>query len=141
MRTDGGRLVLYVQGKGRVDKDELIVIAHPDAQAAVHGWLAARGDEPGPLFISLSKRSFGKRLSLRSIREIVRDTYKAAGVQGVGKTTHSLRHSAITAAIRNGAPIQRVQAMARHASLATTAIYVHEMDRLAEPAEALIDYG
>ena len=149
LRTEGGRLVLDVAGKGRNEADELLVIANAAAQSALHGWLAILGNlvqptrlgELGPLFVSLSQRSRGKRLSLRAIRGIVKAAYKAAGVRGAGKSTHSLRHSAITKAISNGAPLQQVQAMARHANVATTLIYFHEQARLTEPAEALIDYG
>jgi len=134
-------LVLDVAGKGRNEAYELLVIVNADAQIAIHDWLSTRGDEPGPLFVSFSPSSRGGRLSLRAIRGILKAAYKAAGVRGRGKTTHSLRHTAITKAIHNGAPIQRVQAMARHANVGTTMIYFHELDRLAEPAEALIEYG
>jgi len=59
---------------------------------------------------------------------------------GDNKTTHSLRHSAITNAIRNGASPMQVQAMARHSSFDTTLNYVHEVDRIDNPAEDLISY-
>lgn len=141
LRTDGGRLVLHVRGKGRAEADEIIVLAHPDAEAAVHDWLAARGDEAGPLFVALGNRSRGDRLSLRAIREVVKSAYRAAGVHGKGKTAHSLRHSAITNAVRHGAPVQKVQAMARHANISTTMIYYHETDRVENPAESYIRYN
>lgn len=59
---------------------------------------------------------------------------------GNAKTTHSLRHSAITNAIRRGASPMQVQAMARHASFDTTLGYYHEVSRLDDPAEDLIHY-
>jgi hypothetical protein len=31
--------------------------------------------------------------------------------------------------------------MARHASLSTTMIYYHEVDRVEDPAEGYVDYG
>jgi integrase len=58
-----------------------------------------------------------------------------------GKTTHSLRHSAITSAIRNGATPLQVQSMARHKSFDTTMNYYHEVGRTANPAEDLINYA
>lgn len=140
LRTENDRLVLYVQGKGRESSDEFIVLAHPVVEDAIYDWLAARGNEPGPLFISLSNRGRG-RLSLRSIRGMVKDYYKLAGVHGERKTSHSLRHSAITNAIRHGAPPQKVQSMARHGSMDTTLGYYHEVDRIDNPAEAFIDYS
>jgi integrase/recombinase XerC/integrase/recombinase XerD len=141
LRTRGGRMVLSVQGKGRETKDEFAVIAHPDAEDALYDWLAARGETPGPLFFSLSNHAKGERLTLRSIRRIVKRAYRLAGVQGSGKTSHSLRHTAITSAIRHGAPLPKVQSMARHASLNTTMIYYHEIDRVEDPAEGYVDYG
>jgi site-specific recombinase XerD len=141
LRTRGGRMVLYVQGKGRDEKDEFAVIAHPDAEDALYDWLAARGEQPGPLFPSLSNHANGERLTLRSIRRIVKNAFRLAGVHGAGKTSHSLRHTAITSAIRHGAPLPKVQSMARHASLNTTMIYYHEVDRVEDPAEGYVDYG
>jgi integrase/recombinase XerD len=140
LQTRGGRLVLNVHGKGRQEADEVVVLAGRTAQNALYDWLALRGDKPGPLFTSLSKRTSGGRLSLRSIRELVKGYLRAAGVRGEYKTTHSLRHTAITTAIARGAPLQKVQAMARHANINTTMIYFHEADRLANPAETFIVY-
>ena len=140
LRTTSKHLVLAVRGKGRREKDELLVLAHPDAENAMRDWLVARGDEPGALFVSMSRRSKGARLSLRAIRGIVKQYYKQAGVQGARKTTHSLRHTAITNAVKHNAPIQKVQAMARHANIATTMIYYHETERVENPAEQFICY-
>lgn len=58
LRTEGDRLVLNVRGKGHEEADEVIVITHPQAEAALHDWLSVRGNKPGPLFTSLSHRSF-----------------------------------------------------------------------------------
>ena len=140
LRSESGRLVLYVTGKGHNEADEIVVIGNPKAENAMHDWLSERGDQAGPLFISFSDRSNGERLGLRAIRGIVKAYYKVAGVRG-NKTTHSLRHTAISKAIMNGAPIQKVQSMARHKSVDTTMIYYHELDRLTNPAEDFIDYG
>lgn len=140
LRTESGRLVLFVTGKGHTEADSVVVLANPKAENAMYDWLAIRGDSPGPLFTSLSDRSNGGRLSLRALRGLVRIYYKAAGVRG-NKTTHSLRHTAISKAILAGVPVQKVKSMARHESIDTTMIYFHEVDRLTNPAEAFIDYG
>lgn len=140
LKTEQGRLVLYVHGKGHTEADDLIVIASPDAQTRLYEWLAVRGDAPGPLFTSLSPRSRGERLSRSYIRRVVKGYFKAVGVHGPNKTTHSLRHSAATSAIRNGATVQQAQVMLRHANIATTMIYFHETERLEKPAEDLIAY-
>jgi len=64
-----------------------------------------------------------------------------AGIDDPKKTTHSLRHTAITNAIVNGAPIRVVQVLAGHASANTTSIYIHNVDRLQNPGEKFIDYS
>ena len=139
LRTVDGALVLKVQGKGRDEKGEMLVLPF-EAENAVRDWLALRGHEAGPLFTSNSNKSKGERLSRRSIREIIKGYMNAAGIHG-NKTTHSLRHTAITSAIRHGAPIQKVKGMSRHASLDTLMIYYHEVDRLTDPAERHISYA
>lgn len=145
LRTNGGGLLkLSVQGKGRSEADEELVVAHPDAAAALYDWLALHpdGDNPdAPLFVALGNRSKGRRLSTRAIRRIVKTHFRAAGIRDPRKTAHSLRHSAISNALRHGTPLHKVQAMSRHRSLDTLLIYVHELDRDADPAEAHIDYG
>jgi integrase/recombinase XerD len=138
LKTQSGRLVLEIQGKGRQEKDEIVIIMG-DAEQALRDWLSVRGSDQGALFVSLSNRSSGERLSLRAIRAIVKRYYRLAGIVG-NKTTHSLRHTAITKAISNGVPIQKVKGLARHSSIETTMIYFHELDRLEDPAEAYISY-
>lgn len=137
--TRGNRAILNVHGKGHAEADDFVVLV-PEAESALRDWLVIRGDKPGPLFTSLSNRSRSGRLSLRAIRWLVKKYYAAAGVTGDNKTSHSLRHSAITNAIEHGAPIQKAQSMARHEDVSTTAIYFHETDRIEHPAEEYIRY-
>lgn len=144
LRTRGDRLTLDVQGKGRSEKDEYVVI--PISQEPViRDWLKVRlkldNSPNSPLFPSLSNRTKGQRMALRSIRAMVKQRYQDAGVVGDKKSTHSLRHSAVTNAIRAGATPLQVQAMARHQSFDTTLNYYHEVGRLDNPAEDLISYG
>jgi len=140
LRTGSNQLKLYVQGKGQSESDEWVMIPE-SAAAAVYEWLAIRGNKPGPLFLSLSNRTRGNRLSLRAIRYIVKDAYRKAGITSERKTTHSLRHTAATAAIRGGATPLQVKSMLRHKSLDSTLIYYHEFDRETDPAENHISYG
>ncbi|MEY2985322.1 MAG: hypothetical protein RLZZ568_1939 [Cyanobacteriota bacterium] len=85
-----------------------------------------------PLFIALGNRAGGKRLSRRGIRLIV-DQYliQVNLKQTPGRTlsTHSLRHTAGTLALRAGADLRQVQDLLGHADPRTTAIYAHIADR------------
>jgi integrase/recombinase XerD len=139
LTTQGGKLVLLVQGKGHTEKDDMLVLIGP-AENALRDWLAVRGKQAGALFTSLSNKSQGERLSRSSLREIIKAYFAAAGIHGANKTTHSLRHTAISAAIRHGAPAEKVRGMSRHASLDTLMIYYHENDRIEDPAEQYINY-
>lgn len=138
LKTFDGALVLKVQGKGRDEKGEMLILSN-EAENAVRDWLVQRGTDEGALFISYSNKSKGERLSRRAFRGIVKRYMTAAGIHG-NKTTHSLRHTAITNAIRHDVPIQKVKGMSRHASLDTLMIYYHEVDRLTDPAEKHIRY-
>lgn len=146
LRTSAGRIAIDVHGKGRDEAGETVYLLDRAAIGYLRAWLAKRGKgKPGdPVFTSLSNRTLRGRISLQAIRHIVVDAYQRAGVViGVGdrrKSTHSLRHTAITAALRGGAPIQKVSRFARHGSIDTTMIYAHELDREANPAEAAIHY-
>lgn len=142
LRTRGDRLTLDVQGKGRTSSDEYVIIPLSQ-EPVIRAYLVERAKlgNTGALFVSLSNRTYGQRLSLRAIRQVVKGYYASAGVVGDKKSTHSLRHSAITNAIRKGAAPMDVQAMARHASLDTTLGYYHQVSRLDKPAEDIIDYG
>ena len=139
IKTENGRTVLYIQGKGHDDKEEPLIL-QPTAEEALREWLSIHPNKSDPLFCSLSQRSYGKRLSRSATRAIIHGYIKSAGIVGK-KSVHSLRHTAITNAIRHGVPIQRVsKQLARHASLDTTMIYVHEADRMSDPVEDHIVY-
>jgi len=139
LTTQDNQVLLFVQGKGSTEKDEPKVVP-PMAADALYSWLAARGPEAGPLFTSLSDRSFAGRLGMSTIRHLVLGYIRLAGVVDPRKTSHSFRHTAITSAIRHGAAIQKVSAMAGHLSLDVTGQYYHEVDRLTDPAELYVGY-
>ena len=137
--TSANPPVLHVQGKGASEKDDIAVIFHPNAQEAVYDWLAVRGSLTGPLFQSMSDRSSGQRLGLSAIRNMVKAYFRKAGIFNGKKTSHSLRHSAISKVAKHD--ILKARQVARHISIDTTMIYVHEQDRLTDPGEAFIEYG
>ena len=140
LKTEKGKLVLHVMGKGRIDYDEVLVIANPEAASYMRDYVGMRGNSAGALFVSCSQRSRGNRLSLSAIRGIVKTYYAKAGITGRTKTTHSLRHSAAVNALSHGAPITKIQSMLRHINIATTMIYAKEVSRIEEPGEEFVNY-
>ena len=140
--SEGDRMTLYVTGKGHREADATAVIPR-DQERVIRAWITERrrlGDQDPALFVSLSPRSKGRRLSTRAIREMVTGYYDLAGVAGENKTTHSLRHTAITTYIKAGGDLMGAQALARHESPETTTGYIHEVNRISNPPEDLISY-
>ena len=95
--------------------------------------------QANPLFINLHhpRRQIDpdredRRLSRRGIRFVVDSYLSTLNIKhGDGRTlsAHSLRHTAGTLAIQNGASLRQVQDLLGHADPKTTAIYTHIGDR------------
>ncbi len=135
--TAGDSTVLYVQGKGRDEKTEYVKLAQP-VEAAIREYLKARGKASGPLFASTSNNGKGQRMTTRAISGIVKSHFRAAGFDSDKLTAHSLRHTAATLALLNGASYQETQQLLRHSSLNTTMIYAHNLERAANTSEGRI---
>lgn len=140
IRAQGAQAVLYVQGKGRAEKDEFVVLTDA-AVRPIYAYLALRSekDRGKPLFASLSNKTMGQRLKTRSLREIVKGALREAGFDDSRLTAHSLRHTAVTLSLLGGASLQQAQAMARHTSINTTLVYSHNIDRVNNAGEFSID--
>ena len=134
--TVSGATVLFIQGKGRDDKDEYVKLA-PQVESAIKTYLDARGAVQGtaPLFASTSNNNTGKRITTRSVRQIAKSAMIEAGYNSDRLTAHSLRHTAGTLALLNGASTREVQQLLRHSNINTTMIYAHELDRARNNAE------
>jgi len=140
MRQDSGQPVLWVQGKGRDTKDSFVVLTHGTVMPIMK-YLAARKehDPAAPLFVSTSSNNRDRRLTTRTIRGIVKTALRGIGIDSLRISAHSLRHTAITLALKAGSSVQEVMTMARHSSLDTTLIYSHNMDRVAHAPERRIE--
>jgi len=140
IRQNSSDTLLYVQGKGRADKDDFVILT-PGALKPVNIYLAERGKlkEGDPLFVSTSNLNRDCRLSTRAISEIVRHRLSQVGLHSSRVTAHSLRHTAITLALKGGATLQEAQMLARHSDINTTLIYAHNLDRIEAAPEKKID--
>lgn len=139
LRTRGDAPVLYIQGKGRNEKEDYVKLS-PQVEAAIEDYLEARGttDDEAPLFASLSNNSKGSRLTTRSISGIVKTRLQNAGYDSERLTAHSLRHTAVTLALLGGQDLAEVQQFARHANITTTQIYNHAIDRAKNSCSGVI---
>ncbi|MGN0038609.1 MAG: tyrosine-type recombinase/integrase [Coriobacteriales bacterium] len=145
LRNQGGQTVLLVMGKGRQERDDLVVIT-PATEGPLRDYLAMRRAAgvdaclpESPLFASLSNKTCGQPLSTRSLREIVKGAMRKAGIDDPRISAHSLRHTAITLALLGGASITQAQALARHTDVNVTLGYSHALDRMANAPEHLVD--
>lgn len=139
LRTLGSKTVLYVQGKGKDEKSEYVIITR-EVEKAIRSYLAARTDttDKAPLFSSTSNNSKGKRLTTRTISGIVKERLKLAGLNSSRLTAHSLRHTAVTLSLLGGSTLQEARQFARHSNIATTEIYAHNLERIANPCEGIV---
>jgi len=139
----GGQRVLLVQGKGRDEKDNFVLLTDK-AYKPIEDYLATRGNlkSSEPLFISSSNNSKGGRLTTRTISYIAKEGLKAIGLNEKSYTAHSLRHTTAVNILRAGGSLETAQFTLRHSNPATTQIYtatLNEERRLQNSGEALID--
>lgn len=135
--------VLLIQGKGRDEKDNFVVLT-AKAWEPISEYLSTRGevDPAEPLFTSKSNNSYGERLSTRSISYLAKEGLKAIGLDEKQFTAHSLRHTTAVNILRAGGSLEMAQYTLRHSNPATTQIYtatIKEEQRLKNSGEALID--
>jgi integrase/recombinase XerD len=140
IRQHSGEAILWIQGKGRDNKDEFVLLT-PETLKPINEYLYSRGNvqDKEPLFTSLSDRNSNQRLTTRSISRIVKQHLRGIGLDNDRLTAHSLRHTAVTLSLLSGASIQEAQQLARHANINTTMVYSHNIDRIANAAEYKID--
>jgi site-specific recombinase XerD len=132
---------LVVREKGRKRQRKALLEAAP----ALLEYIEAAGikdDLEGPLFRPLEKdrkRFQRKHLKRQDIWETVKKYARAVGIdadrvgrRGVG--VHTLRKTAITNALQNGAPIEKVQQLAGHSDIRTTQLYYKPSSKDAEDA-------
>lgn len=130
LRYRGETLVLYIEGKGKEDKNAFVKIAAP-VENALQDYLNIRTDkEPcSPLFSGAGNRSRGKRLTVQSVSRIAKTSLRNAGFDREDLTAHSFRHTAGHMAVNAGTDIKDVQQMLRHTNINTTMIYLKDKTR------------
>lgn len=117
LSEQAGHRVLRVVGKG--SRPRTVVLPAP----VWHVLQQYLGERTGPIFITAS----GKRLGRQSAHATIR---LLGSRVGVALHPHLLRHSAATAALDSGAPLDRVQALLGHASPTVTMRYAKARDQL-----------
>lgn len=145
-RPGASRPWLHVLGKG--DKQRNLPIP-AEVATPLEQWLQCRDQVPelaaDPLLFPRLGRprrdgswpDAGARLSGHALREIVAPVMAAAGVPALWCHPHVLRHTYGTLFMADpDAKIERLQALMGHASISTTARYLHQTD---DDLEAAVD--
>jgi integrase/recombinase XerD len=138
-----GKRILLVQGKGRDEKDNFVILTDK-AYRPIQEYLKTRGQtkNKAPLFTSTSNNSVGDSLSTRTISKIVKDALVSIGIDNKHITAHSLRHTTAVNILREGGSLTDAQGVLRHSSPNTTQIYTKTIEgelRIKNAPEELID--
>jgi len=125
LRKDSVDLEVAVVGKGSKVR---AVYFSARAVKAIKAYIEKRSDMDPALFINykpgIAKTDSDRRLSVKSVEEIVKKYVKLAGLP-VNATPHTLRHSFATDLLNNGVDLRLVQEFLGHKNIATTQIYTH----------------
>ncbi len=112
--------VAKVRGKG--DKERVVAFG-ASCRRAVEAYVAEERT-PSVLGDALFTNHYGRRLTTRTVQNLVRRWARAAGLPE-GVTPHTLRHSFATHLLDGGAGLKTVQQLLGHERLATTQVYTH----------------
>lgn len=143
LKTKAGTHVLYVQGKGKQDKSNFVILS-PKCYTALQAYLATRTDTTptAPLFTCDSNNNKGGRMTTRTISHIAKEHLQAIGLDSREYTAHSLRHTFGCSMLEETGDLHATQLAMRHANPGTTEIYTYhidEMRRLRAAAENRLD--
>jgi len=113
---------LRVIGKGNKERK---IFLTPATKKAIEYWLKDREErkvDTTALFITKQ----GKRMTGRSVQDIVKHCIKLANLEHKNISVHKLRHTAATLMYQYGkVDIRALQQILGHESIATTEIYTH----------------
>lgn len=120
----GSHELLVINGKG--GKDRVVPVgewACYFTEAYVKNVRPWQVSDPAEKALFVQHRN-GRRLSLRSVKDIVE---RATARSGVARrvSPHTFRHSMATHMLRNHADLRHIQAILGHTSLRSTQIYTH----------------
>ncbi len=121
-------LIVSRKGRRREAKERHVYFT-PEAQQAIRAYLAARGDHVSALFVSHRAKDpeRRRRLSTRSLWQVVKDAGKAVGVPEI--MPHHFRHYRGSVLLEQGVSLAQVQEVLGHESVDTTRrTYIH-LDR------------
>lgn len=134
--TETGKIEVR-SGKGRKDRT---VYATNGTLEALRDWLAARGDEPGPLFMPVNKggRIQARAMTAQAVYNMLIKRAVEAGVKDF--SPHDFRRTFAGDMLDRGVDIVTVQKLMGHASPTTTARYDRRGEKAKQDAAAKLHF-
>mgnify|MGYP000862295960 CR=1 FL=1 len=126
--------VLYIMGKGHDEKDTYVKLS-PEVYGLIEEYLIARQDDYKPLFTNHVKPYYGDRIKTRVVSRVVKEMLREIGIDNPKYSAHSLRHTAATLSLMEGANIEETQQLLRHKDPSTTQIYIHRIRKTKDHLE------
>jgi integrase/recombinase XerD len=126
---------IVVKGKGNKER---LVYATNGSRTALEHWLTIRGEQPGALFVPVSK---GGKLAFRNLTDtavllIFRTLAERAKIAEF--SPHDLRRTFISDLLDAGADLSAVQQLAGHSNVSTTARYDRRGERAKVKAASML---
>ena len=137
---DGGLRVRIRRSKTDQEGEGATVAIVPGSFAcpikATQDWLKAARITGGPIFRPISKagRVLDRRLSDRTVAEVVKAAARRVGLKAKDFSGHSLRSGFLTSAARRGASIFKMMDVSRHKSIDTLRGYVRDAELFSDHA-------
>lgn len=125
------KIVLHVQGKGKQDKNDYVLLPE-EADNRLKDYWACRTQLTGnsPLFARLGDAGDGKALCTRAMRILVKNCFSAVGIEQEYTSTQSLRDTAGMLALIHNQSVKSVQEYLRHNNLQSTLVYATHISKL-----------
>jgi integrase/recombinase XerC len=126
---------MTVMGKG--SKERMIPL-NENVLSALREYLETREkvQRKDPLFLN----RFGKRLSGRSVENIVKKYVELAGIEKENVSPHKLRHTFATLLHHHNVDLLEIKTLLGHQNLSTTQIYTHTNPARLKSAVGKLDY-
>lgn len=125
-----GMTGFYLKRKGHKEKDVFVPLS-VKGQLALKEYVDALPllPEENPVFVSLSKNNYLKKLDPKSLSAIVKRYLGSVGLTSKYYTAHSLRHTAGVLALKNEAGEYATQVYLGHANFSTTQLYTRLLEQ------------
>jgi integrase len=138
---DGFKIIIRRSKTDQEGHGETIAIVRGGATCpvkAVKAWLQAAGISDGPLFRPVAKggRVGARRLTGKSVCDLVKAYAKRLGLKAADFGAHSLRAGFLTSAARRGASVFKMRDVSRHKSMDVLQAYVRDADLFRDHAGA-----